>query len=83
MKFSKQSVEILLDLVEIKISAMHIHDREDARELMRLKSCREELLEEKNRRNKKVMIDDHSPVSLSKERLARRSFTKSSDDFIN
>jgi len=44
MKLSKQSAEILLDLVEIKISAMQIHDREDARELLRLKQCREELL---------------------------------------
>lgn len=82
MKFSKQSVEILIDLVEIKISAMHIHDREDARELMRLKSCRDELLEEKGRKGRKVMIDD-SVSLLDKTKSARKSFTKSSEDFIN
>jgi hypothetical protein len=50
---SKQSIEILLDLVEIKISAMQIHDREDARELIRLRSCREELSNERTRRGRK------------------------------
>lgn len=41
---SKQSVEILLDLVEIKLGAMQVQDREDARELVRVEKCRKELM---------------------------------------
>ena len=44
MALSRQSVEILLDLIEIKVSNLHIHDREDARELNKLRKCRQELL---------------------------------------
>jgi hypothetical protein len=45
MKFSKRSIEALLDLVEIKLSAMQVSDREDAREFAKLESARDELLE--------------------------------------
>ena len=44
MNLSKRSVEMLLDLVEIKLSYMDISDREDARDLQVLERCREELL---------------------------------------
>jgi len=40
---SKQSVETLLDLVEIKISYMDVLDRDDAKELRVLERCRDEL----------------------------------------
>jgi hypothetical protein len=43
MSLSKQSVAMLLDLVEIKISYMDIADREDARDLQVLQRCRAEL----------------------------------------
>jgi hypothetical protein len=43
MSISKRSVEMLLDLVEIKISYMDVADREDARDLVVLEQCREEL----------------------------------------
>ena len=43
MSLSKRSVEMLLDLVEIKISYMDVADREDARDLVVLERCREEL----------------------------------------
>ena len=43
MSLSKRSIEILLDLVEIKISYMDISDREDARDLQLLERCRAEL----------------------------------------
>lgn len=46
MLLSRQSVEILLDLVEIKVSALQIHDRDDARELNKLRKCRQELVSE-------------------------------------
>ena len=44
MKFSKRSIETLLDLVEIKLSAMEVSDREDAREFAKLECARDELL---------------------------------------
>jgi hypothetical protein len=43
MSLSKRSVEMLLDLVEIKISYMDVADREDARDLQVLEQAREEL----------------------------------------
>ena len=43
MSLSKRSIEMLLDLVEIKLSYMDISDREDARDLQVLERCREEL----------------------------------------
>ncbi len=44
MTMSKRSVETLLDLVEIKLCSMQVLDREDARELALLESCRRDLL---------------------------------------
>lgn len=44
MTLSRQSVEILLDLIEIKVGALQIQDRDDARELNKLRKCRQELL---------------------------------------
>ena len=43
MSLSRRSIEMLLDLVEIKLSYMDISDREDARDLQLLERCREEL----------------------------------------
>jgi hypothetical protein len=43
MNLSKRSVEMLLDLVEIKLSYMDISDREDARDMEILERCRDEL----------------------------------------
>ena len=44
MALSRQSIENLLDLVEIKIGALQIVDRDDQRELKHLEACRDELL---------------------------------------
>jgi hypothetical protein len=44
MEFSKKSAELMLDLVEIKLSMMQVNDRDDAKELANLRACREELL---------------------------------------
>ena len=41
---SRQSLEILLDLVEIKLSSMIVQDKEDIKELRKLKSCKAELI---------------------------------------
>ncbi len=43
MALSKRSIEILIDLLEIRISVLMINDQEDAKELVRLKKCRDEL----------------------------------------
>jgi len=43
MSLSKRTVEMLLDLVEIKLSYMDISDREDAKDLQVLERCKEEL----------------------------------------
>ena len=43
MSLSKQTIETLLDLVEIKLGCMEVYDREDARELSTLEACRREL----------------------------------------
>lgn len=43
MKFSRASIEILIDLVEIKISSLVVQDKEDNKELDRLLKCRDEL----------------------------------------
>lgn len=43
MALSKQSLETLVDLVEIKISYMDVLDRDDAKELRILERCRDEL----------------------------------------
>jgi len=43
MKFSNESIEMLLDLVEIKISSLFVYDKEDSKELKKLKKCRSEL----------------------------------------
>ena len=46
MLLSRQSVEILMDLIEIKVNALEIQDRDDARELNKLRKCRQELISE-------------------------------------
>lgn len=43
MNLSKRSIEMLLDLVEIKLSYMDISDREDARDMQVLERARSEL----------------------------------------
>jgi hypothetical protein len=57
MSLSKQSIETLLDLVEIKLGCMEVYDREDARELDLLEGCRRELiaLRSANRARPKVV----------------------------
>jgi hypothetical protein len=43
MNLSKRSIEMLLDLVEIKLSYMDISDREDARDVQVLERAKSEL----------------------------------------
>jgi len=41
---TKRSVETLIDLVEIKLSCLHVFDRDDAKELAALEQARRELI---------------------------------------
>lgn len=69
MALSRHSLEILLDLIEIKISALQIQDRDDARELNKLRKCRQELLGEQTQKNPKQRESFLSPtVALEKPR---------------
>lgn len=45
MGLSRKSIEVLLDLLEIKLSCIEISDREDAREVKVLERARKELAE--------------------------------------
>ena len=45
MALSKRSMEILIDLLDVRISVLMVNDQEDARELARLKKCKAELEE--------------------------------------
>jgi hypothetical protein len=62
MALSRQSIENLLDLVEIKIGALQILDREDEREMRSLESCRTELLamqEALKARRRGIRVEDN------------------------
>jgi hypothetical protein len=43
MSLSRDAVETLIDLVEIKLSCFEVYDRDDARELRSLERCRNQL----------------------------------------
>lgn len=60
---SSQSLEILLDLVEIKLSSMIVQDKDDLRELRKLKNCRGELLSCCKETQKKVVAESAQPKS--------------------
>ena len=44
MSLSRQVLDTLIDLVEIKMSCMECFDRDDQRELANLEKCRDQLL---------------------------------------
>lgn len=44
MKISRNSIEILLDLVEIKLSLIEVYDDHDRQVLKRLLDCKNELV---------------------------------------
>jgi hypothetical protein len=44
MIISRESLEIMLDLIEIKVNALQIHDKDDAREVNKLRKCKQELI---------------------------------------
>lgn len=71
MNLTRQSIEILLDLLEIKVGALQVHDRDDARELNKLRKCRQELLSEQGQLNLK-----HSSGMIGRATYQERSYRK-------
>lgn len=57
MPISRESLEIILDLIEIKVNTLQIHDKDDTRELNKLRKCRQELFS---------LLNDtvHKPINL-------------------
>lgn len=45
MLLAKQSVESLINLIEVKLNCLQIHDSEDSRIVKHLEQCRDELCE--------------------------------------
>lgn len=58
MRFSNESMEMLLDLIEVKISTMFVYDKTDSVELNRLKRCRDELYKELEERSKRKITNE-------------------------
>ena len=56
MFLSKDSIEILLDLVEIRLETLQVMDKEDVKELSRLKLCKHELFQ-KQKYLKKIIVE--------------------------
>lgn len=76
MTLSRQSLEILLDLIEIKVSNLHIQDREDARELNKLRKCRQELLSNGAESSLKQMEESPKSRSSHPHRVRRAYYSK-------
>lgn len=66
---SSQSLEILLDLVEIKISSMIIQDKDDLRELRKLKTCRNELISYYKETQKDIIAESSQSTTVSAQVL--------------
>ena len=64
MTISQESFEIILDLIEIKVNALQIHDKDDARELNKLRKCRQEFLQYLNPRDSKSFKGNITPSHL-------------------
>lgn len=64
---NRHSLEILLDLLEIKISTIMVQNKDDLREVKKLKACRKEihmLLKQsiENRRVEATQIEINMPM---------------------
>ena len=62
---SRQSLDILIDLVEIKLSAILVQDKDDMREVRKLKICKSELLSSKKDLNKMYPIVSEEQANVT------------------
>jgi hypothetical protein len=76
MTLSQPSLEILLDLIEIKVNALQIQDRDDMRELNKLRKCRQELLLELSRMNFKRTDRLLNPSALSERSYKKPTYSR-------
>ncbi len=67
MQLSRKSIEVLLDLVELKISCIQVLDREDARELALMEQAKQEL----TGAGKLAAVGDVVPFPGAKRRRGR------------
>lgn len=70
MAISKRTLETLIDLVEIKLSCMEVHDREDSREIANLERCRGELKKMINDTAKNGVVMALTPSSANRRHAA-------------
>ena len=66
---SPQSLEVLLDLVEIKLSSMIVQDKDDLRELRKLKNCKAELISYCKEIQKSIVVDSNQGANISAQVL--------------
>jgi hypothetical protein len=70
MAISKRTLETLIDLVEIKLSCMEVHDREDSREIANLERCCGELKKMLNDAAKNHVVTALTPSSANRRHAA-------------
>lgn len=63
MTISKESIGLLVDLVENRLGSLHVNDREDMKELNKLRLCRHELLQENVRSEQEHFRHTNIPFS--------------------
>ena len=76
MDISRKSLEMLLDLIEIKISLLAITDADDEKESRHLKNARREiidLLNETSSKRSKKIITAYEDIPVLKQRKKRSS----------
>ena len=67
---SRQSLDILIDLIEIKLSAIIVQDKDDLKEVMKLRKCRRELIESRKLCGHSHHIDDTDELPETKTILS-------------
>ncbi len=77
MALSRQSIEILLDLIEIKVGMLQVQDRDDARELNKLRKCRQELISDKNLESIKYRKKILNPTPFREKPYQKNSYSSS------
>ena len=70
MAISKRTLETLIDLVEIKLSCMEVHDREDSREIANLERCLGELKKMINDTAKNGVVMALTPTPANRRHAA-------------
>ena len=73
MTLSQQSAEILLDLLEIKVGALQVQDRDDVRELNKLRKCRQELLSTRSQNTPKHKETFEEPPKSFQQRTFHKT----------